>query len=212
MIKLLLLLIIILFATPASADIYKFVDEQGNVRFTDDINQVPEDQRGSIEISSNYEADTEAETESEYFNDDTATDPELESSYPDEPETTEGFDDDSDNRGDVGVQEDQKEGGVSLDQPDKDQEELDLNLKGLKSLKKEIDKEYAALVKEKEELAQDQKTLTTREEILKYNVKINDLNKRADAYVKKGEQYKAQVEAYNARVIQRNAQLGQKKE
>jgi hypothetical protein len=207
MIKLLLLLIIILFATPASADIYKFVDEQGNVRFTDDINQVPEDQRGSIEISSNYEADTEAEPESENFNDDLATDPELESSYADEPETTEGFDDDSDNRGDVGVQEDQKEDGVSLDQ-----EELDLNLKSLKSLKKEIDKEYAALVKEKEKLAQEQKALTTREEILKYNVRINDLNERAEAYVKKGEQYKAQVEAYNARIIQRNAQLGQKKE
>jgi hypothetical protein len=207
MIKLLLLLIIILFATPASADIYKFIDEQGNVRFTDDINQVPEDQRGSIEISSNYEADTEAEPESENFNDDLATDPELESSYADEPETTEGFDDDSDNRGDVGVQEDQKEDGVSLDQ-----EELDLNLKSLKSLKKEIDKEYAALVKEKEKLAQEQNALTTREEILKYNVKINDLNERAEAYVKKGEQYKAQVEAYNARIIQRNAQLGQKKE
>jgi hypothetical protein len=207
MIKLLLLLIIILFATPASADIYKFVDEQGNVRFTDDINQVPEDQRGSIEISSNYEADTEAEQESENFNDDLATDPELESSYADEPETTEGFDDDSDNRGDVGVQEDQKEDGVSLDQ-----EELDLNLKSLKSLKKKIDKEYAALVKEKEKLAQEQNALTTREEILKYNVRINDLNERAEAYVKKGEQYKAQVEAYNARIIQRNAQLGQKKE
>jgi hypothetical protein len=207
MIKLLLLLIIILFATPASADIYKFVDEQGNVRFTDDINQVPEDQRGSIEISSNYEADTEAEPESENFNDDLSTDPELESSYADEPETTEGFDDDSDNRGDVGVQEDQKEDGVSLDQ-----EELDLNLKSLKSLKKEIDKEYAALVKEKEKLAQEQNALTTREEILKYNVRINDLNERAEAYVKKGEQYKAQVEAYNARIIQRNAQLGQKKE
>jgi hypothetical protein len=207
MIKLLLLLIIILFATPASADIYKFIDEQGNVRFTDDINQVPEDQRGSIEISSNYEADTEAEQESENFNDDLATDPELESSYADEPETTEGFDDDSDNRGDVGVQEDQKEDGVSLDQ-----EELDLNLKSLKSLKKEIDKEYAALVKEKEKLAQEQNALTTREEILKYNVRINDLNERAEAYVKKGEQYKAQVEAYNARIIQRNAQLGQKKE
>jgi hypothetical protein len=207
MIKLLLLLIIILFATPASADIYKFIDEQGNVRFTDDINQVPEDQRGSIEISSNYEADTEAEPESENFNDDLSTDPELESSYADEPETTEGFDDDSDNRGDVGVQEDQKEDGVSLDQ-----EELDLNLKSLKSLKKEIDKEYAALVKEKEKLAQEQNALTTREEILKYNVRINDLNERAEAYVKKGEQYKAQVEAYNARIIQRNAQLGQKKE
>jgi hypothetical protein len=205
MIKLLLLLIIILFATPASADIYKFVDEQGNVRFTDDINQVPEDQRGSIEISSNYEADTEPESEN--FNDDLATDPELESSYADEPETTEGFDDDSDNRGDVGVQEDQKEDGVSLDQ-----EESDLNLKSLKSLKKEIDKEYAALVKEKEKLAQEQTALTTREDILKYNVKINDLNERAEAYVKKGEQYKAQVEAYNAHIIQRNAQLGQKKE
>jgi len=30
---------------PASAQFYRYLDKQGQVRFTDDINQVPEDQR-----------------------------------------------------------------------------------------------------------------------------------------------------------------------
>ncbi len=221
MIKFLILLVIILFAAPAPAAVYKFVDEQGNVRFTDDINQVPEDQRDPYDTSSEYEIYTEAEpeytetestqvAESEDFNDDDLeTDPELVSSYDDEPEMIEGFDDDSDNSADVGVPENQKEDGVSLDQADNNQEELNTNLNNLQTLKKEIDKEYAALVEEKEKLAEEQKALTTREEILKFNIKVNNLNKRAEAYVQKGRQYKEQVEAYNELVILRNAKLAQ---
>lgn len=34
-------------AAPASAQFYKYLDKQGHTRFTDDINQVPESQRGS---------------------------------------------------------------------------------------------------------------------------------------------------------------------
>ena len=61
MIKFLILLVIVVFAAPAPAEIYKYVDEQGDVHFTDDINQVPEDQRDSLEVSSEYEPDPEAE-------------------------------------------------------------------------------------------------------------------------------------------------------
>ncbi len=200
MIKLLILLVIILLATPASAEIYKYIDEQGGVHFTDDINQVPKDQRDSFEATPEYEADTEAEEEN--------TDPDLESSYDDEPETTAGVDDDSDNEENVARLED----GDSLNQSDTDQAGLAAGLKRLDALKKEIDLEYAALVKDKEKLAKEQKALTTREDILKFNTKVEALNKRAEAYVQKGKQYKEQVDAYNERVIQQNAQLSQKKE
>ena len=37
--------IIVLFAVGASGEIYQYVDQEGNVHFTDNLNQVPEDQR-----------------------------------------------------------------------------------------------------------------------------------------------------------------------
>ena len=38
----------LLFSVSASAEFFKYIDENGNVRFTDDINQVPEEQRAKI--------------------------------------------------------------------------------------------------------------------------------------------------------------------
>jgi hypothetical protein len=46
--KIFVLISFILFSVNASAEFYKYTDEDGNVRFTDDINQVPEEQRSKI--------------------------------------------------------------------------------------------------------------------------------------------------------------------
>ncbi len=48
LIKLLICLITILFSTTVFAEFYKYVDENGNTHFTDDFNQVPEDQRAGL--------------------------------------------------------------------------------------------------------------------------------------------------------------------
>jgi hypothetical protein len=42
-----ILIAAMVFAGPAFAEFYKYLNEQGNVRFTDDINQVPQDQRAA---------------------------------------------------------------------------------------------------------------------------------------------------------------------
>ena len=46
--KIFVLISFLLFSVSASAEFYKYTDENGNVRFTDDINQVPEEQRSRI--------------------------------------------------------------------------------------------------------------------------------------------------------------------
>jgi hypothetical protein len=46
--KIFVLISIFLFSVSASAEFYKYTDEDGNVRFTDDINQVPQEQRSRI--------------------------------------------------------------------------------------------------------------------------------------------------------------------
>ena len=50
-----------LFALPASAEFYKYLDEQGNTRFTDDINQVPPEQRKGLKSYVESESQPEPE-------------------------------------------------------------------------------------------------------------------------------------------------------
>ncbi len=54
-IKFILCLSIILFAFPAVSEIYKYVDENGNIHFTDDFNKVPVEQRSAVDVSVEYE-------------------------------------------------------------------------------------------------------------------------------------------------------------
>jgi len=47
--KSLLIFAIILVVAPASAEYYKYIDSSGKVRYTDDLNQVPQDQRAGAQ-------------------------------------------------------------------------------------------------------------------------------------------------------------------
>ena len=58
-VRFLVCLAVVIFAFSASAQIYKYTDEEGNVRFTDDLNQVPADQRDSVSASSEIEDETD---------------------------------------------------------------------------------------------------------------------------------------------------------
>jgi DNA repair exonuclease SbcCD ATPase subunit len=63
--KILLPLVFMVFASAASAEFYKYYDKKGNVHFTDDYNQVPEDQRNNVEGYEEYRRESEESTTSD---------------------------------------------------------------------------------------------------------------------------------------------------
>ena len=65
LIKLLICLVIVLFAFSAPAQIFKYTDDEGNIRYTDDLNQVPIDQRESAGAIPEIESETEEEAVAE---------------------------------------------------------------------------------------------------------------------------------------------------
>jgi len=61
----LILISALLAALPASAEYYKYIDEHGNVRFTDDITMVPREQREKLREYEDYRESEEVSEPSE---------------------------------------------------------------------------------------------------------------------------------------------------
>lgn len=222
-IKFILCLSIILFAFPAMSEIYKYVDQNGDVHFTDDFSKVPVEQRSAVDMNVEYEKDTDAEQVAELEVSD-----ETDEDFTDESvEKGEEFADDSENQDEVDdsadmVDEEQiaalgqdKENDVDLLVPSdkaKAENDMDSIRSQLDVMKKEIDREYQDLVKEQKLLDKEKKSLKGREEILKHNIKVERLNKKVGAFADKGKTYEARVEAYNEWVSQENVKAMKKTE
>ena len=179
-IKYVLLIAFLLFSMNAFAEFYKYVDENGDIRFTDDINEVPEAQRSKIR--SYVESQSKEVPEQQETIENQA---EPEETVPDEQQAN--FPDGS------------EDAPVSLEDA----------RKRLDQMREEIEEEFEALTAEKEKLTKEKDKATTREQVIEYNKKIDELNARVKAYEDKGKAYQAAVDDYNQRILKNNRQREQ---
>ena len=165
--------LILLGAAPcAFADFYKYVDESGKVQFTDNIANIPDDQRKQIEA---YQ--------------ESAPPPKLPTAA--DEQVTE-----VDSRGDTSGEtevtaEPVTQVGVSADEAH-----------ALEQRGQVLQREYEVLMEERKALDEAAKVRLTPMEKRKLIEKISDFNSRIKAYEKKRQAYNEAVEAYNAAVAE----------
>ncbi|MCU0590067.1 MAG: DUF4124 domain-containing protein [Desulfobacterales bacterium] len=176
-----ILLLSLAVAAPASAQFYKFMDQQGNIRFTDDINQVPENQRSKARSYAAAQPTTPAATVPENGEEKRAADRDPADGSSADPGMA------------ASVEE----------QP------IDAARSHLENLKKQVDADYQALSREKDALSKEKEAPKTREQVVDYNKRVEVFNQKAASYEARSNDLRKQVETYNARVIEENAQLSQ---
>jgi chromosome segregation ATPase len=166
----------LLLAGPASAEFYKYVAEDGTVHFTDDINDVPADQRAGIAGYAESEGKTDLVEEQSQAEDQVGEESSDENSI------------------DEALSILEEKGSA-------DNEDADKVRARLEQMKADIDKRHEGLQKEKTAIETERQKVKTREEIMKYNKRVEELNQRIAEYETKGREYQAQVDAYNAKVL-----------
>jgi hypothetical protein len=171
------LLVGLALASPASAQFYKYVDEQGNVRFTDDINQVPENQRTRVRryVESQPTVPGEAPPAHSLGKKGSADGAAVEGPTPSEVAAA------------------------------ADEEPLDKAKRRVEEMRTQVDAEYQALAREKDALDKEKGTPKTRDQAASFNKRIEAFNQRAVSFETRSAELRQQIEAYNARVMEENA-------
>ncbi|RTZ98818.1 MAG: hypothetical protein DSY90_03115 [Deltaproteobacteria bacterium] len=166
------LMLVLLRPGPCLADVYRFVDKNGTVCYTDELLDVPEAQRpGAKRIVGSETVSQQVETAA--------------------PQTEEEAKKETDATG----QEISNQKSLN----EKESNPIDLKQVEYERLvqeKESLDKEYQALQDERADIAENRDTLDARE----YNEKVRQLNKHIAAYDEKRKAFQKVADAYNEKV------------
>jgi len=164
--KWIVFLLVMLLAAPVSADMYKYVDKNGNTVFTDDFSKVPKEQRKEIEGIPTYETKPSATSDK----DEGEKDGEAVSSEDKPSEKTKGQSDDQDSLFEM-------------------RKELQDEIKALQKEKETLEKkEGGATKKEIENYNENVKRLEEKRKA--YDVKVAVHNKKVAKELKKQKEQK----------------------
>jgi hypothetical protein len=161
-------------AAPTLAQFYRYVDANGHVRFTDNINQVPEKQRVAAR---SYVESTSAAVEAK------AADESADRKAPATAAPVE----------------------MAVAAPVASEDPSDSAKGRMDDMKKQVEAQYQALLKEKDALAKEKETRKTREQVADYNKRVEAFNQSAGAYEAKSNDLRKLVDEYNARIMEENA-------
>jgi hypothetical protein len=187
------LLFLICMWLPSSvlAEYYQYRDQNGVLRFTDNLADVPEDQRQQIERYSESGDLFTQEDESEVEAEDEALEEDLEEDMEDTQEAS--------------IQEEsgedmEEEGADQSEETEPVQDDNLAQLKILNQMKAALDEEFAVLMEEKQALLQykDSKKNMSMKEAREYQKSVTLLNQRITDFEERRQAYKKEADAFNA--------------
>lgn len=182
----LLFLICMLLPSSVLAEYYQYRDQNGVLRFTDNLADVPEDQREQIERYT--ESETFVMTEEESLEDLQDTSVQEETG-----EDMESADQSEETGEDM-------EGADQSEETETGRDDNLAQLKKLNQMKAALDEEFAELMEEKQVLLQykDSKKNISMKEARAYQKKVTLLNQRITDFEERRQAYKKEADAFNA--------------
>ena len=153
----------------AHAEFYKYRDESGVTRFTDDLSRVPEDQRPQADQYEEVVSSSEADVHDAYSED---------ALYADGDDLGEEIE--------------------SGNEANTDESESVSRLEDLNNKKILLDGEYRSLMEEKAALENARDEFESQEALGAYNEKIVNLNERISDYETRRQTFSDEVDAFNA--------------
>jgi hypothetical protein len=181
----------------AMAEFYKYYDEQGNVHFTDDYNNVPEDQRKEVEGFNEVISD-----ETDTMNAESAGEPSKESEEARETVETEVAEDTEETEADFSAETADNSENTAAESSKYD---FEGKIKEFGQRKDELAQEYEELMKQNSELVEEKKKAKTAVDIQRYNERAADLNRKFKEHDGKRKQLFSEVEDHNTKVSEENA-------
>ena len=182
------LLFLICMWLPSSvlAEYYQYRDQNGVLRFTDNLADVPEDQRQQIESYTESEEFVMTEEESLEYLQDTSDQEET-------GEDMEGADQSEETGEDM-------ESANQSEEAETGRDDNLAQLKKLNQMKAALDEEFAVLMEEKQVLLQykDSKKNMSMKEAKAYQKKVTLLNQRITDFEERRQAYKKEADAFNA--------------